>query len=151
MLEIVLPWVALVGVMGALAVLGVRWALERVERSIVDKYRAAECVVNEGRVPEAWTGGYRERIAKLRAAGASRDDLEEVGRRAQEHCLRELDALVRVFQTSRAVDSEDTRRVLLDALQQRRDQWATESWEALIEAGLPHSDACPTDGQHGGA
>ena len=132
MLQIFLPMLAAVVALLLFAALGTRWAVDWMQRRLLEKQRAADCIINDGQVPEPWIGRFRLRFAEARQAGSSSGELEEVGRRAQQHCLKQLDGLMRHYRTTSLVEDEETRRILLEALQERRDQWASGGWEALL-------------------
>ena len=85
MLQIFLPMLAAVVALLLFAALGTRWAVDWMQRRLLEKQRAADCIINDGQVPEPWIGRFRLRFAEARQAGSSSGELEEVGRRAQQH------------------------------------------------------------------
>ena len=134
LLVILLVLVICMGLVIALIQLTTRWALFRATRQIEHRFRAAEAIVNEGQVPEMWVRSFRQRIDKIRQSGGTDDDIERVGRQAHQHCLRQLDSLIRFLQDKDFFDSPETRSIVLKSLHQQRDKWATEGWQALIES-----------------
>lgn len=58
--------------------------------------------------------------------------MEQIGRGALKHCLRQIDALIRFFREESYFDTPETRAILLRCLQETRNQWATEGWRTLM-------------------
>lgn len=109
-----------------------RWAAFSITRQVESKLRAADHIVNEGHVPEQWIRLHRERLDPIRHEGEGADVMERLGHRAQEHCLRQLDGLIRFFRRESFFDSPETRDTMLHLLRETRDQWAAEGWQALV-------------------
>ncbi len=80
---------------------------QRVGEWVDRRHRAAEAIIETGRPPREW-------IEALPPRG------EERRRR---RLLRELAKLAKYFEHSPLVDSEETRRVLVDQLEEIRDKW----------------------------
>ena len=109
-----------------------RWAAFSITRQVESKLRAADCIVNERQVPEPWIRPYRQRIDAMRCKGGGSDAIEQLGRRAHQHRLRQIDGLIRFFQRQSFFDSPETRDTMLHLLQETRDQWVTEGWQILL-------------------
>jgi hypothetical protein len=130
---LLLLWIAAVTFLIKLII---RWAALKVSRQMESRHRAAEAIINQGRVPEAWIGPFRDRIDAIRSNGGTNDDVERIGRRAQKLCLREIDSLIGFFEKGGFVDGSQTRRTLLESLRERRDAWAAGEWPVLMELDL---------------
>ncbi|MEZ4865021.1 MAG: hypothetical protein R3C14_27145 [Caldilineaceae bacterium] len=109
-----------------------RWAVVIMQRQVEDKLRAAEAVANDGVIPAPWLQPYRQRLATLQQRGGSEVDQARLGRQLQQQCLHQVDGLIRYFQGGAFVDSPYTRDVLIDALQQQRQRWATQEWQTFV-------------------
>jgi oligopeptide/dipeptide ABC transporter ATP-binding protein len=86
---------------------------------------------NEKQVPKAWLRPYHKRMDAIRRKEGSAD-MEQIGRGALKHCLRQIDALIRFFREASYFDTPETRAILLRCLQETRNQWATEGWRTLM-------------------
>jgi hypothetical protein len=91
----------------------------RVGRFVNARHHAAESILDNSQVPEDWV---EEAISKGKSA-----------ERARRFLLKRLSALRRYFERSPLVDGEDTRRILLDALDEARDIWAQTSADELLK------------------
>ena len=105
-----------------------RWAA----RNAAGRFRAVEQIANEGRPPEEWLKPYRSRLEQLSRGGGGAQDIERAGREAQQHCLRQLDRLVHFMREGQFYDSPDSKAVTLEALEERRAQWAAGDWRTLL-------------------
>ena len=97
------------------------WLSERsANASLTERFKDAETVVNEGRVPASWLGRsslfgafMQGRLGRAFAPqGADKTRL-----------LERLDDLILFFETCPFFDSEASRDALLDALWLERDRW----------------------------
>jgi oligopeptide/dipeptide ABC transporter ATP-binding protein len=89
------------------------------------------CVLYEHYPPKAWLRPYHKRMDAIRRKEGSAD-MEQIGRGALKHCLRQIDALIRFFREASYFDTPETRAILLRCLQETRNQWATEGWRTLM-------------------
>ena len=112
-----------------------RWGVGIATQELVSRLRAGESIVNDERVPEAWVAPYRTRIAAMRKAGKSQDDIDRVGLKALDYCLRQIDDLIRFYEKANVVDTADTRDVLLEALRDARERWRKQGWRVML---TPH-------------
>ena len=115
--------------------LTVRWLMERVVKQTEDSLRAANQIVNQGRVPETWAHSFSHRIDRTGHLGETDDDIESAGRCVHKHCLRQLDSLIRFLSKRNFFDSPETRAALLESLQEKREEWAAGDWRALMKSG----------------
>lgn len=98
------------------------WYLERVTHSAVTRhFQAAEYILAHHRAPPAWQG--TPLLLRLLPGSARR--------RAKERLIRRLDALIAYFEASPLVKDEETRRTLLDQLQEERIQWVVRSLDEI--------------------
>ena len=109
--------------------------------SITSLLDDAGCIVNEGKLPEAWVQPFRKRIETIRRKGGSESKMERVGHQARQRCLRKLDGMIKFFRERNVTDGEDTREFLLTSLQQRRAWVATAPWQDLLEPETGAQDA----------
>lgn len=82
------------------------------ERAIGSKHRAAQVIIETGKVPPQWV-----------AAGGG-----DAARRA---ALARLDALIEHFKTSPLVEDEETRQILLGKLGDARQAWQARPWHEI--------------------
>lgn len=80
---------------------------QRVGEWVDRRHRAAEAIIETGSPPREW-------IEALPPGG---------GERSRRRLLRELGKLAKYFEHSPLVDTEETRRVLLDQLKEIREKW----------------------------
>jgi len=93
-----------------------------VVRQVTAKHKAAEEIVNEGRVPRAWASKTRREIFLKRSNSKTQD-------KTKKKMLKRLDNLIQYFRSSPLVKNEETRAILLDKLRQTRTSWEKEKWE----------------------
>ena len=126
-------WLAGVGLFIYFMIALVRRLAVRYSQGVEANVRAAESIVNDERVPDAWTAPYRQQIETLRQAVGSEAEIEEAARRGHQDCLRRLDRLAHFFEKSDLVDSAESRHVLLKGLQRQRERWVAGGWQYVIE------------------
>jgi hypothetical protein len=87
---------------------GAVWATNAmIGKFVVEKHRALEEIVNTGRVPRAWSESHERR-------GSEPDP------RSKARYLKKIDSLSRYVESSRLVQGEETRDLLLDRLSDLR-------------------------------
>lgn len=118
--------------------LSARWAMHWSARLVESRFRAAESIANEERVPQEWLRSFRRRLDRIERAGGSEARVARSVERARRRCLRRVDDLMRFFEGSPYVDTPSVRHQLLRALQSQRERWEGEEWLAL-------SGLCPDD------
>ena len=126
-------WVLLLGLAIGLAtflfMLIARYATRLIAGAVEGRMRAAETIVNAGRIPEAWIAPYQKKRNTLQA---DPDALAQLGRQARADCLKKLDDLLHFFENDRITDSMESRLVLQKALQQARSSWQKASGEFFL-------------------
>ena len=136
-MDTVLFWIVLwlvgVGLFIYFMITLVRRLVIRYSQGVEANVRAAESIVNDERVPAAWTAPYCQRIETLRQVVGSEDEMERAARRGHQDCLRRLDRLVQFFEKSNLVDSAESRHVLLKGLQRQRERWVAGGWQSVVE------------------
>jgi hypothetical protein len=110
----------------------VDWGERYFTRTITSTLSDTEHIVNKGKLPKAWVQPFRERIEAIRRKGGSENKMERIGRKALRRCLRNIDSLIKFYQERNVTDGEETRRLLLASLQERRDWVATAAWQGLL-------------------
>ena len=126
-------WVAGIGLFVYLMITLVRRLTIRFSQGVEANVRAAEAIVNDERVPEAWAAPYRRQIETLRRTVGAEAEIERAGRRGHKDCLRRLDQLAHYFEKSALVDSAESRHVLLKGLQRQRARWVAGGWQYVLE------------------
>ena len=131
-------WVAGIGLFVYLMITLVRRLTIRFSQGVEANVRAAEAIVNDERVPEAWAAPYRQQIETLRRTVGAEAEIERAGRRGHKDCLRRLDQLAHYFEKSGLVDSAESRHVLLKGLQRQRARWVAGGWQYVLERDRDH-------------
>ena len=118
-LAAIIAFLVFVGLFTILFRFTTRTVGNRVGRFVNARHRAAEAILNGSQVPEDW-------VTEAMRRGKS-------GERGRRFLLRRLKMLRRYFERSPLVDGEDTRRILLEALDEARDVWAEEPADELLQ------------------
>ena len=119
-------------------------------KTIGDRHRAAEVIVNTGNPPKQWTEPWirRMEVAQRKApsgqgtpagqgtpsgqgAAAPRRTADLKGR-AKEKILYELDALTHYFKNAPCFDSAETKELLLSKLADARTNWEARDWDTMV-------------------
>lgn len=96
------------------------------------RHRAAEAIINTGKVPKDWTYELERKIIPVkRNSGESRKILE-MEKRAKDIALKRVDHLIDYFETSPFVKDKESREILLGELQKIRGLWEEKNWEEII-------------------
>ncbi len=109
-----------------------KWASGVIQRHIQERMEALDAIVNSGRVPDNWLKPYRKRAVGLLAQGHDQARLERLGRKAQKHCLRQVDGLIKDLKDGSFTQDPKTREFLLRELQRRRRLWERAEWSSLL-------------------
>ena len=120
-----IPWlVVILGVFAILVVIRLAAVLMNVvgERAIGSKHRAAQLIIETGKIPPQW-------ITPSLRASESTADAQDAARQA---AIVKLDALITHFTTSPLVEDEETRQILLGQLSQARTAWHERPWHEII-------------------
>jgi hypothetical protein len=137
-----LPLVALllvfaVGVL-LISILMLRFAGAVTRRMLTDPFTFAEYIIEHGRPPPDWLRSRSPFNALLRR-NSPPPDVQAVARmsdrqrqRTKTRLLRRLSRLIRYFQTSTFVESDEARTELLSALEQVREAWERQTLEEMI-------------------
>ena len=133
LLSWIVLWLAGVGLFIYFMIALVRRLTVRFSEGVEANVRAAEAIVNDECVPEAWAAPYRQRIETLRLNFGTEAEIERAGRRGHKDCLHRLDQLAQYFEKSDLVDSAESRHVLLKGLQRQRARWVAGGWQYVIE------------------
>ena len=118
------PWLlVIVGVAAILVVIRLAAVLMNVvgERAIGSKHRAAQLIIETGKIPPQWI------VAGSRAAGSTIDAQDA----ARQVAILKLDALITHFTTSPLVEDEETRQLLLSQLHHARQAWSERPWHEI--------------------
>lgn len=96
----------------------------RVGRFVDRHHRTTEVLLETRGVPEQWRHEVRRRFPVIG------DDRTE--RRARRFLIRRLDRLARYFERTPLVDSEETRRLIIDQLVEIAEEWEKASLAGLV-------------------
>jgi len=116
---------------------GARWAMGRIQGTLVERLRAGESIVNNGQVPPNWLAPHRKRIDAMRAGGKGEAELERAGLAAQRDCMHRIDDLLLFFDKRRVTADSVTQNRLMAALRAERARWAAASWRDFMSGEMP--------------
>ena len=129
-------WILLIFVFfSALFALAVKHGISIVGRQlgarVSQRHKWAEEVLQSGKVPQSWYLDFAAGKGKRFPRGA---EDREFRIRARRYFLRRLDELVKYFNSAPVFDNDETRRMLIQELQEARRHWANDSWTDIIKA-----------------
>ena len=131
---VILAFVVFVGIVTVTVFFLNRGLSSYVQHHIAGRLEAIDQIVNEERVPEAWLHSYRQRARKLRAAGATEQQLAALSRRARKQCLANLRELIRYTEDVKFTDNEETRHFMLGELRRQESRWQDNAvWSGLVD------------------
>lgn len=109
-----------------------RWAMQYVQKFLEGRLEALREITEEEKVPAAWSAPYQGRIARVQRGGGSAAQIARIQRRARQHCLRQMDELIKYVQGVRFEDTQNTQRLLLEKLREQKGRWETATWDAMM-------------------
>lgn len=108
----------------ALIMLASIWQINKVTQIIIGKrHREIEYIVNTGKVPNAWAERFNRRISVLKEKTGTESRVLELKKTAKKFYLQKLDKLIEYAEKTTLVDSQETRRLLLERLNAVRKEW----------------------------
>ncbi len=103
-----------------------------VGKYVEEKHRAAETIINTGKVPKSWTYKLEGRIASLERASEEPAKIYEIQKKAKSSYLKRLDRLIKHFKESPLIEDKETREMLLGELREVRNLWEESSWQEIV-------------------
>ena len=103
-----------------------------VGKYVEERHRAAETIINTGKVPRSWSYKLEGKIASLERAEEEPAKIYKIQEKGKSYCLNRLDHLIDHFKTSPLVEDDKTREVLLGELQEVRNLWEGSSWQEIV-------------------
>jgi len=100
-------------------------------RYVNDKHRAAEEIVNTGKVPKRWSNKLEKRIPLVSNSHQLKKALK-MESRAKTIILKKMDNLIKYFKTSPLVQNKETKEILLDKLLRARKDWKEKNYKEII-------------------
>ena len=107
-------------------------------KTIGDRHRAAEVIVNTGHAPKQWIEPWVRRIevaqgkADVGNRAAAQRGIVDLKGRGKEKILYELDALTHYFKNAPCFDSAETKQLLLSKLADARKDWEAGDWDTMV-------------------
>ncbi len=95
------------------------------------KHRAAETIVNTGKIPNEWSDKLKKRISSVSKTQGSSKKILGMEKRAKTTVLKKVDHLIDYFKTSPLVEDKETKKILLSELQKARHLWEEKDWEEI--------------------
>lgn len=103
-----------------------------VGKQVGEKHKAAEIIINTGKVPEEWSNKLEKRFSSASKAAKNPAKVSRIQEQAKEAALKRLDHLIDYFKASSLVKDKETRGILLDQLQRARRVWKEKEWNEII-------------------
>jgi len=97
-----------------------------------EKHKAAEVIVNTGKIPDEWSDKLKKRISSVSKTQGSSKKILGMEKRAKTNVLKKVDHLIDYFKTSPLVEDKETKKILLSELQKTRHLWEEKDWEEII-------------------
>ena len=134
MWPVLLAFLAFVVVFTLLVFFVNRWLSSYIRGHISGRLEAIDQIVNQEQVPDAWLRSHRRRARKLKAAGATDQQLLALSRLARKQCLANIRELIRYAEDVKFTDSEATRHFMSDELRTQERRWQDDKeWYALVD------------------
>ncbi|GGH75863.1 hypothetical protein JOD43_000439 [Pullulanibacillus pueri] len=119
-----------------LIMVGSAWFVNVIARHYIgNKHRDLEAILNSGQIPKQWTEAFDKKIKALENKGGRDNDISRVRVQAEKKYARQLDHLMKYTKTTRLVEDEKTRNLLLTRLKTLRQQ----NFEEKIEGKMNES------------
>lgn len=129
------------GLVMTLFVLSLTRIQSQTARQFEERVQDANQIMQSERAPTSWVTRERRQIERLRRAGKDDQAIARVGRRAQQRCRRQLASLINFLENGQFYDTLETRAMMIDALSNVAEKWATASWEAVVDGSAPEREA----------
>jgi hypothetical protein len=93
-----------------------------VSRLVLGRHHDLEEILETGDVPRSWREPYEKRLSALEGTSAGSERTDALTAKARRGYLAKLSRLRRYVETTRLVDGDETREVLLDRLAELRNR-----------------------------
>ncbi|AEE96399.1 hypothetical protein [Mahella australiensis] len=100
------------------------WQINAAAKLMVGtKHHDMEYIINTGKVPQSWSKPFEKKIAKLKRRANSQMEILELKEKANEDYMHKLSKLIDYAKTTKLVDSEETRQILVESLDVVFNEW----------------------------
>jgi len=103
-----------------------------VGKQVGGKHREAETIINTGKVPKEWRNKLEKRVSLVNKTSKNPGKISRIQEQAKGIALKRIDRLIDYFKASPLVENKETRRILLDQLQETRKAWEEKEWKEII-------------------
>lgn len=110
-----------------------RWLSRYAKGEIHSRLGAMDEIVREDKVPEDWLQPHRERMHRLKEAGAGDAQVEGIAEIARKKCLVNIQELIRYAQRASSPLDEVSRQQVIESLRANAAQWETMSVEVWMD------------------
>jgi len=128
---LVLYAVLTIGIVAFLFRLSLRFASYLTKRMVESRFRAAEVLLKENKLPDGWM---RRAVGAEGVPGTLSASEEE---RARRMLLKLLDGLTRYFETSPLFDTRETRELMVSKLDRVYDDWKERPVREILQRPHP--------------
>lgn len=100
------------------------WQINAAAKLMVGtKHHDMEYIINTGKVPQSWSKPFERRIARLNKKPNGQMEILKLEEKAKEDYMHKLSKLIDYAKTTKLVDNEETRQILLDSLDAVFNEW----------------------------
>ena len=109
------------------------------ERFVTSKFRAAETLLEDGRIPEGWMEAVERKVFRDWLGRPREEATSESS--AREALLEMLDRLIKYFEKCPFFDNPETRELMLSRLREIAESWRAKEWAQIVQEGAPSPES----------
>lgn len=100
------------------------WQINAAAKLMVGtKHHDMEYIINTSKVPQNWSKPFAKKIARLSKKPNSQMEILELKEKAKDDYMHRLSKLIDYAKTTKLVDSEETRQILVESLDAVFNEW----------------------------
>jgi hypothetical protein len=111
----------------------------QVTRHFNARFRAADEIINQDRVPEDWIKEHHRKIQQAESKGRGEAEIERLGRRAKNDVIKRIKRLRKFLDSGNYYDSLKTKEMVLETLYEQEQRWSEDHWQDLLAMPLSSS------------
>jgi len=109
------------------------------EKFVTTRFKAAESLLEEEKLPQAWLIRIRRTAFRGRWARLKPRTLAEMEEDAKEIALQLLEGLTKYFEKCPFLDTPETRLLLIDRLTALAENWRAKDWRDIVQLYAPQA------------
>jgi len=118
-----------------IAKFGIAYATKLTERMMTDRFKDANAILNDKVVPKRWIDGIEKKIFEPNPVAALVDRFRDLPQDretlAKERLMLRLDKLTKYFEKCPFFEDPESRKVMLEELEEIRAKWEPKPWGEL--------------------